>query len=397
MATRPRGSAQDAPPGESKVTPQVRRFLYAGLFVLALSSIVLSWGKPPAALVAVAIVLVVLATIVTLLSSALSRRQALPALVCLWAILGISIAIALLFLSSLFLGIPERGAIFVARQFSDPRFAIFENHTPPIVLEADKKSLPDAFRQAPATTGDQYDEAAALSKIPPATIKGASIIIDSPIVYFSILRLQDADLQTGGRDITIKANRIETVGGSAIRAVVPVSQPGQPGKSGGTVTLVVYDRLAGAIAVDLKGGDGGQGDKGSVGIKGGDGGPGENSAQSAFDCRHGGGPGGPGQPGGAGENGKPGLPGGDGGRLIFQTKDPDRYGGLITFTAKGGAGGPGGAGGAGGPGGNGGPGGHGGGYCGGGQAGPAGAGGKAGSNGPDGSTGKDGNFTKLSL
>lgn len=398
MANTPRGSTQDVPPpGEVKVSPRVRRFVYAGFFVLGLAAIVLSWNKPPAALVAVAIVLIVLATIVTLLSSALTRRQAFPALVCLWAVLVISIAIALLFLSSLFLGIPERGAVFVARLLGDPRLAVFSNNTEPNVVEADKKSLPDTFRQAPVTVGDQYDEAAALSKIPPVTIKGATIIIDSPIVYFSVLRLQDAELQTGGRDVTIKATRIETIGSAAIRAAVPASQPGQAGKPGGTVTIVVYDRLAGAITVDLKGGDGGQGANGAAGIQGGNGSPGENSASGLFDCSHGGGPGGAGQPGGPGGNGQPGLPGGDGGRLIFRTSDPDRYSGLITFTAKGGVGGPGGAGGAGGPGGNGGPGGHGGGYCGGGQAGPGGPIGKAGISGPGGSAGKDGTFIKSPL
>ena len=59
--------------------------------------------------------------------------------------------------------------------------------------------------------GDKFDQAAALSKRPSATIKGATIAIDSPALYFNVLRLEDAALETGGRAVTIEAVKVETV------------------------------------------------------------------------------------------------------------------------------------------------------------------------------------------
>ncbi|MCA6112852.1 hypothetical protein [Bradyrhizobium cenepequi] len=140
-------SKDDLLNAERKVTPGTRRFLYAGISLLALAAVVLSGNKAPGALLGVATILVVLATIVSLLTSALARRHSMPALLSLWAVLSISILVALLFLSSLFLGIPERGAVFVARLLGDPRLAISSSNASAVVIESEKETLPDVFQQ----------------------------------------------------------------------------------------------------------------------------------------------------------------------------------------------------------------------------------------------------------
>ena len=285
----------------------------------------------------------------------------------------------------------------MARLLGDSGLAVLSGDAATVVIGPDQKVLPDAFREAPSVGGDKFDQAAALSKRPSATIRGATIAIDSPALYFNVLRLEDAALETGGRAVTIEAVRVETVGNAAIKATIAPVADGQIGKAAGGVRLVVYDRLTGQLTVDLKGGDGGKGADGRAGAKGANGGQGENSSQGFMTCNHGGGKGGPGAKGGDGENGGQGSAGGDGGNLIFQSSQPDRYSPLITFSAKGGAGGTGGLAGKAGAGGDGGPGGGGGGLCGGGPAGDPGPSGSVGKNGDRGPSGKDGAFTKLPL
>src|SRR5207247_974301 len=93
--TNSRSSSQ-----RSGASPKTLRFLYGGYAVLAIAAVVLSWHRAPGALLGVAAIVVVLATIVSLLTYALSKRHTLPAMACLWAVLGIAILSAALFLSS---------------------------------------------------------------------------------------------------------------------------------------------------------------------------------------------------------------------------------------------------------------------------------------------------------
>ncbi|WP_315718268.1 MULTISPECIES: hypothetical protein [unclassified Bradyrhizobium] len=381
----------------TQASPGTLRFLYGGYAVLTLAAMILSWHRAPGALLGIGAIIIAFATIVSLLTYAVSKRQALPAMASLWAVLVISIATAILFLSSLFVGRPERGAVFVARLLNDTGLAVLPSVAANVVIGPDQKAFPNAFREAPSADGDKFEQAAVLSKGPSAIIKGATIEIDSPILYFNVLRLEDTTLETRGRAVTIEAVRIETVGNAAIKATIPASEVGKAGKSAGTVRLVIYERLSGRLNVDLQGGKGGRGADGKAGAKGANGGQGEHSSQGFMTCNHGGGKGGPGQPGGNGDDGSQGAGGGDGGDLIVQSTKSDQISQLIVFSAKGGEAGPGGVGGAAGPGGDGGPGGGGGGLCGGGPAGDPGPSGSPGKNGPPGSPGRDGNFIKLQL
>src|SRR4051794_22026236 len=99
----------------AKASSKATRFLYAGYTVLAMAAVILSWNRAPGALLGVAAIFIALATIVSLLTFGLTKPQVLPALVSLWAVLAISVLVALLFFSSLFFGFLERGSVIVAR------------------------------------------------------------------------------------------------------------------------------------------------------------------------------------------------------------------------------------------------------------------------------------------
>jgi hypothetical protein len=84
--------------------------------------------------------------------------------------------------------------------------------------------------------------------------KGTTIKINSPVLYFNVLRDEDAALDTGGKAVTIEAIRIETVGNAAIKATVSPSATGEAGTSVGTVRIVIFDDIFGRLSVDLDGG-----------------------------------------------------------------------------------------------------------------------------------------------
>lgn len=364
--------------------------------MLAGAAIVLSWRIAPSALVPTAVFILVLATIVALLVQALSRPTAYPSAVALWAMLIGCIAIAILFVTSAFFGMPERGAILVARMLKQNELAIVGGSDPAINLGPGTAGIPGGYRAEPDANGDRFDRISELSKRAPVILKGATVVLDAPSFHFGTLRLEDTKLITSGQNVTIEAVRIDTAGNASIEAYASSLTPAA-GSSGGQLKLIIYDRVRGQLSIDLSGMSGAKGADGRNGVAGGGGAPGENSAQSLFDCKHGGGAGGPGQPGGKGEDGAPGLPGGDGGTLFFVAADPDRLFNSFRFVANGGEGGQGGRHGNGGPGGPGGPGGHGGGFCGGGQAGPQGPPGSDGRDGAAGKPGNSGSVVKLSL
>jgi hypothetical protein len=395
MASSPRGNS---PRPSGQASPATMRFLYGGYAVLALAAVVLSWYRAPSALFAVGAVIIAFATIVALLTFAISRRQTLPAMVALWAILVLSILTASLFLSSLFMGLPERGAIYVARVLNAPEIAVVSGMAEPTVIGPGQNAFPNAFRQAPRASDNKFEQIAALSKGPSATVRGTTVTINSPALYFNVLRLEDATLETQGNAVEIHAIRIEVVGNAAIKATTPPSGVDEPGKDARDVRLIIYGDLSGPpMRVDLNGGNGGNGSNGKDGAKGANGGQGEHSSQSAFGCNHGGGKGGTGLKGGDGANGSRGAAGGNGGDLKIEAVNPEKITQNIVFEARGGAGGSGGSGGAPGPGGDGGPGGGGGGYCGGGSAGDPGPPGSAGTAGQQGVPGRNGTLVKVPL
>jgi hypothetical protein len=53
----------------------VARFIYGGYLVLAVAAMMLSWRLAPSALIATSVIVLVFATIVTLLTQGLSRRN----------------------------------------------------------------------------------------------------------------------------------------------------------------------------------------------------------------------------------------------------------------------------------------------------------------------------------
>jgi hypothetical protein len=368
------------------------RFLFGGYVALAMATVVLSWHVAPAALVEVAIVIIILTTIIALLTRALSKSGDLPSRVFLWSILVTAIFLTGTFLSAAFLGFPERGAVIAARFLQLSSLALVGQNRVPLEIGPGSKDLPAEMTAPPDVTGDRYDRIAALSKRQPITIKGAWVPVSSPTLYVNVLRLEDGGLVTNGRDLTIEAVRVESVGDAGLRAFAANAPLGA---SGGTITLIVYDGINGQLSVDLSGSVGAPGAAGRPGVNGPAGRAGENSSQTLFGCSHGGGAGERGGPGGRGEDGGAGNAGGNGGTFILQVTDPDEAGRRINFVARGGRGGDGGPGGTGGLGGPGGPGGHGGGFCGGGQAGPGGAPGEPGRSGPQGMPGKEGTLTKI--
>jgi hypothetical protein len=375
----------------SKAAPKATRFLFAGYTALALAAVVLSWQKAPGTLVPVAIGIIVLSTVVVLLVRAVPNSSTVAGNTLLWIMLSSIIVMELLFISSAFFGVPERGGVILARLLNSPDLALTSQSSGTIVIDANSSRWPSDAEQVLDIPGDRFDRVNALSHRPSVTIRGASVVSASAIIAVNILDLQNGTIVTNGSDVTIEAVKVLSSRGSIRSFEAPPAQPpSHPGPSGGRVTLVVYDKIVGRLNIDLAGSSGGAGNPGKVGAAGANGGPGENSSQGLFGCNHGGGSGGTGLPGGHGGDGEAGAPGGDGGTLAIQAKDPDVILRSISFTAKAGAGGPGGPGGQGGSGGRGGPGGHGGGYCGGGQGGPDGPPGEPGHQGPAGSSGTDG-------
>jgi hypothetical protein len=391
-------SGADRPPsagsvidGARTVTQTTTRIFYGGYLILAMAAVVVSWKVAPGALVQVSILLVVLTVVASLLTTALSRQKSVAARVLLWAILGALVISLGAFVSASLFGWPEPARILVARLLRQEMLASGFGENGTLVIKADDTVLQSQAFEPPHTAGDRFDRVAELGTRPAVTLVGSSIRVREPVLYFGILRLENASLTFDGPGLTIEAVRIEAVGNSSIHSASATATAGNgPGTPGGNLKLIIYDRILGQLSIDLRGGPGGRGAPGQPGINGANGGPGENSAQSLFDCRHGGGPGGPGLSGGKGGDGGPGYPGGSGGVLTIVAPDPAQASRAIAFSEEGGSGGKGGDPGRGGLGGHGGPGGHGGGYCGGGQAGPNGPDGPPGQQGPDGGRGTEG-------
>ena len=193
----------------------------------------------------------------------------------------------------------------VARVLHSTELAAGPSRATPVFVRGPQAELPVFVKKDPHLTGDAYDVVSLLSKLPTVEIDQVEARIDSPIVSFGVLRLKDASLETGGRDVIIRAVRIEAIGNAAIRSAVLGAPGGKPGRSGGNVTLIIYGGISGQLSVDLTGGAGGLGTDGVDGAKGASGKSGENSFQTAYDCNNGGGhgTGGPGQPGAPGQDG----------------------------------------------------------------------------------------------
>ncbi len=274
---------------------------------------------------------------------------------------------------------------------------------------AEFQELPPEMQSAPSTaTGsalmDSLHKKGSLKlhgttlSLPPGPERSFTIAADT--IYLS----DGVTIITNGNDLDLVANRIVSTSGSKIVSFLtdslrqPAASPeqkGNPGQSGGRVTLWVTNSVEGTTRVHLPGQNGASGGVGPPGAAGGKGQPGANAVQGMWpDCKSGGQDG---KPGAAGTGGGPGGAGGDGGsggNLFLRGKAAIEQSAFI-LSAPGGKGGVGGAGGAGGPGGPGGDGGSGGGNCNGGNVGLAGPPGGPGPKGTDGRDGQEGAKTTL--
>jgi hypothetical protein len=371
------------------------RLLYSGYVLLAMAAVVLSWQLAPSILLPVALTIIALTLVIAIMSNIISRlnqRTAIVGQVVLFLFVTSTIS---LFISSAFFGIPERGAVIVARLLASNQLAVWRGKTASRTLDPGAVIWPTWVQEQPDGGSDRFAMIAALSKSPSLTVSGSRLPAKGHL-YFNTLRLEDATILTDGNDVTIEAVRIESVGKATIRAFER-GDAAAIGRSGGRLTFIVYDQFSGRLNVDLSGGSGETGTTGRAGQDGATGAPGENSAQGLFDCKHGGGVGQRGGPGAPGEDGGAGRGGGDGGTFIVQSMNPDQILRNIDLTLNGGPGGAGGPGGRGGNGGPGGQGGRGGGFCGGGQPGPPGPNGPNGRAGPDGPPGREGSIITLSF
>jgi hypothetical protein len=140
-----------------KLSPRVARFIYGGYLVLVVAAMVLSWRLAPSALIATSVIVLVFATIVTLLIQGLSRRYNYFAAIALWGILVGCAVLAILFMSSAFFGLPERGATIVARFLKPNELAVLRSSTPAIDLGPGNGGIPAPYRTAPEADGDRFD------------------------------------------------------------------------------------------------------------------------------------------------------------------------------------------------------------------------------------------------
>jgi hypothetical protein len=368
-----------------KRAPKPARFLLGGYLLLAVAGLVLACRISLRSLIFTAVVVLLSSVVVALLVSALQRRRAQgPATFLLWAIVLLIVAVFALFVSSAFAGWPRAGALILANLMDLPEL-VMRDGTPESVTTG---TWPGSATEPLDVSGTEVERVKALTERPSLKVF-ATKPLGGGTVYVNVLDIVGESIVTNGQSLTIEANKIRSSGG-AIRAFQSDRKKVSdgPGATGGSVTLIVHDRIVGLLTVDLSGQAGADGKDGGPGRPGPNGAQGNNAASSAFDCSHGPGGGQNGGAGGPGEDGRRGESGGNGGTLTLAGHDPDQLRKSIAFGAQGGKGGAGGKGGPGGPGGAGGAGGSSNGWCHG--TGPHGADGLPGSPGNPGSQGQTG-------
>ena len=233
------------------------------------------------------------------------------------------------------------------------------------------RSIPDQFVSIQPLPLTSFSELSAnLQRRGSLTISRAKLELDlgiNRVFAMNELTLSDAEISTGGSDITIFVSTLRVDDRSRIKSFMQWQNPETwvAGVGGGTLKIYVFDRIEGLPIINLTGGLGGPGIPGLVGDQGREGDRGRSARNGDFGtCRRGPGKGGNGYPGEAGGRGGPGGAGGSGGNLeIYFVNRPVQNGVTTYFTSEGGRGGPGGVGGPGGPGGIGGLGGSNAGNC----------------------------------
>jgi hypothetical protein len=379
-----------------KTAPKPARFLLGGYLLLAVGSSLLAWHVSLRALVATVILVLFCSGAVVSLANVARRQRSVAGALLNWALIILLILTLLLFTLSAFFGIPERGGLLVANLLDMQELVLSQG--------SDSKTITSSFWPAEATDvldvhGTRIDRINALAKRPSLTVTPEHPL-GGGTVYVNVLTIQGEGIVTRGLPLHLEANKILSSEGVIRSSAIPPAKASQGvGQKAGDVTLIVQDRIVGALAVDLSGQAGADGVAGNPGAQGAPGTPGEDAASHLADCAHGAGAGGRGNAGARGSPGNHGQPGGDGGILRLASAHPEVLARVVRATVSAGSGGAGGAGGPGGPGGVGGPGGSprpp---WCqGGGAQGPSGPAGDTGWPGVAGSSGKEGEVRLLTV
>ncbi|MDB6083287.1 MAG: hypothetical protein JWN43_1168, partial [Gammaproteobacteria bacterium] len=153
-----------------------RRFLYGGFTAIALSALALTWLRSPAALVPVLLMLLVSAVCVGLLSSALNPEKATAAArTFLWAVMLFILSLMGLFVSAVFFGVPQTGAVAIARMFDAPELlAVGKGGAQLRVLPDQVKAVPAELLEPLDVAGkdDRFSRAQALRQRPSLRVEG---------------------------------------------------------------------------------------------------------------------------------------------------------------------------------------------------------------------------------
>lgn len=210
---------------------------------------------------------------------------------------------------------------------------------------------------------------------------GAKIITNGNVLTIFVNSIQSEN----GQIRSFTAASAKATGGPAATARGEDGHSGDPGSSGGVVSIHVIGELDGILNVDLQGQEGGNGSDGMQGVdlpqasRGRDAEDGPGGWLTPGWCKHGGADGDPGKKGLQGGSAGAGGRGGDGGHFqLINVGSKPIPAANYTFSAEAGKNGTVGQPGKGGPGQKGGEGGHGSTWC---------SGGRAGGNGPDGDPG----------
>jgi hypothetical protein len=374
-----------------KHAPRQTKFILVGVVAIAAATVVLSSGFGLSVLVPAVLFVLVAGLFAALLSAFVASGGGPLGPFFGWGIVLLFFAVMVLFISSAFFGVPERGTILVGRMLKAPelvgRASAAPNAIRTVAAQTEIGMLPVDTR-IPLYETDRYERVSELAKRPGLQIENTRIMMkgnEARVLHLHTLNLRDGGIVTSGGELTLEVVNLHSDNGF-IRSFEDVKATnGLPGTGGGHVTLIVHGKFTGVLAADLPGTAGSDGRPGSRGVRGSVGAPGDNAASGAFDCSRGAGRGRPGGKGGRGENGAAGAKAGDGGTLEIVAADPDAVRQHIRFSARAGAGGAGGSGGDGGPGGPGGPGGSPRGFCSG--SGPEGDTGPQGERGDDGQPG----------
>lgn len=387
-------------------TPLVTKLSIGALVVLSIAIVLLRSAASTQATVFASVWVITLGILSAVASQVLkSRSRGILGDVLAWTIVALFCSSAILVVSSLLLGFPERSALIIARVAKEPSLLPISRSSEESRISTTSRigDLGPSLLEWQDPPSDEIDFQYALRKRPALILEpGATLLMmhdEHLTIYVSRLTLRDARIVTNGGDLTVVAGAIVSSNGSIVSFPAPLeSTLANEGNDGGTVRLKVYGSLNGQMSIDLRGQSGASGAPGLDGASGGQGRQGDPAASGLFDCKRGPGNGRGGDPGQPGQPGQPGFDGGRGGLLFVESNSVELASAFVIFRAEGGEGGLGGAGGNGGPGGPGGPGGTATGLCSGrGAPGPQGPPGPRGEIGSPGRSGAAGSFSNTLL